>query len=642
MNSIYKIKNVLIVLSVLLYFGPVFSQSVSGIGYQAVIRDGSGFLVVSGNVDLKIGIHSTSASGLLVYEEIHNLITSSQGLADLQIGSGSSTGAGTASSLSDINWGGAQHYLNIQLDIGSTGTYTDAGTTQFLAVPYAFHSATTDQEYALSQLIDVDTSGIANGHTLTWDGSNWVASKIDSVDFAETSNYASFSDTAIYAISTGVSFVDTAQFAYHADTSNYASYADNALHSDSSSFSDTSGFSYNCLNSWDLNGNVLAGTEFIGSLNAEDVLIKTNGLERMRITSDGKIGINYPTPEAQLHIVGDDGLMVDGNLGSGVSRNFNGVRLVWYPRKAHFYAGGGGLADANIGDYSFGSGFGVVPSGDYAAAFGYYSTASGLASFATGYDSKATGDYSFAQGQVSRASGEAAVAMGRQANSSGLASVALGYHPLASEDFAVAIGNYCEATDTSAYAFGYRAKSNHKGSFIYSDQSASNLYSTAENQFLVRAAGGTTFYSSSDLSTGVVLAGGAGAWATVSDSTKKENIQEVNYLNILSKLSELEVYEWNYKTQNSSIRHLGPMSQDFYATFGFGESDTTITTTDIDGVNMAALKELYLKSLVLEKKASEFDELKRKYNDLKAEKDKIYDRLEAIERKLIGDTADSK
>ena len=50
---------------------------------------------------------------------------------------------------------------------------------------------------------------------------------------------------------------------------------------------------------------------------------------------------------------------------------------------------------------------------------------------------------------------------------------------------------------------------------------------------------------------------------------------------------------WNYKSQDPSIRHVGPMAQDFYAAFGVGEDEKHITTIDADGVALAAIQGLY-------------------------------------------------
>ena len=53
----------------------------------------------------------------------------------------------------------------------------------------------------------------------------------------------------------------------------------------------------------------------------------------------------------------------------------------------------------------------------------------------------------------------------------------------------------------------------------------------------------------------------------------------------------MSIREWNYKAQDPSVRHVGPTAQDFYSAFKLSASDTTITTTDIDGV---ALERLYM------------------------------------------------
>ncbi len=607
-----------------------------GINYQAVLRDAGGNLLNNEDVVVRVGIISGSMTGTLVYEEDHFDTTSTYGLSSFVIGLGTTTGTGTTSDFTTIDWGASSHYVNIQIDINNTGTFVDVSTSQFFAVPYALHSKTSDQQYNLSGLQDVDTAGLQVGQTLTWDGSSWIASGIDTVNYASTADSAMYADTASYAaMSGGTTYCDTASYAHYGDTANYSAMAGWAATADSSTYSDTAGFALNSVNGWSRNGNSLTGTEFLGSTNAEDLVFRTDNTERMRITSAGKIGINTGTPTAQFEVVGDDGFMVTSNHGAGTSQTMTGSRMVWYPKKSHFYVGGGtvNLHDGNTGNYTFGQGYNSTTTGDYSVAMGNTCTSLGECSFAVGFASRAVGDYSFAQGQNSDVTGECAIGMGRLALSRGLGSVALGYHPWALADHAVAIGHQVEATDTSSFAFGYRASSQHKGAFVYSDRSTTSprLTSTADNQFLVRAAGGTWFYSAADLSAGVNLPAGGGAWTSVSDSTKKENFQDVDYAEVLAKLDQLEVTEWNYKTQNDDVRHIGPMAQDFYALFGYGESDTTITTIDIDGVNMAALKGLIEKAESLEKRNQEFEALQAKYDQLKAEKVDLIRRLDEIE-----------
>jgi len=58
---------------------------------------------------------------------------------------------------------------------------------------------------------------------------------------------------------------------------------------------------------------------------------------------------------------------------------------------------------------------------------------------------------------------------------------------------------------------------------------------------------------------------------------------------------------WNYKSQAASVRHIGPMAQDFHAAFCVGESELGITTIDADGVALAAIQGLH--EIVKEKDA---------------------------------------
>ena len=54
---------------------------------------------------------------------------------------------------------------------------------------------------------------------------------------------------------------------------------------------------------WHLTGNTLAGTEFIGSLNAQPFVIRTNNQERARVAPNGFVGVATNTPGAPLEVV---------------------------------------------------------------------------------------------------------------------------------------------------------------------------------------------------------------------------------------------------------------------------------------------------------------------------------------------------
>ena len=55
----------------------------------------------------------------------------------------------------------------------------------------------------------------------------------------------------------------------------------------------------------------------------------------------------------------------------------------------------------------------------------------------------------------------------------------------------------------------------------------------------------------------------------------------------------MPIATWNWKSQDASIRHMGPMAQDFHAAFGLGETPKGISTVDADGVALAAIQGLH-------------------------------------------------
>jgi hypothetical protein len=117
----------------------------------------------------------------------------------------------------------------------------------------------------------------------------------------------------------------------------------------------------------------------------------------------------------------------------------------------------------------------------------------------------------------------------------------------------------------------------------------------------------------------VSLAAGGGSWSTLSDRSMKQDIEEINGDAILAKVAALPVYSWRYKEEVSRALHVGPIAQDFYAAFGLGDSDKTITTVDADGIALAAIKGL----------KAENDALKADNNAMKL-------RLDKLEKALFG------
>lgn len=61
---------------------------------------------------------------------------------------------------------------------------------------------------------------------------------------------------------------------------------------------------------------------------------------------------------------------------------------------------------------------------------------------------------------------------------------------------------------------------------------------------------------------------------------------------VLERLAALPIEWWACKTE-PTVRHIGPMAQDFAAAFKVGDSDRYIDMVDGNGVVMAAIQGLY-------------------------------------------------
>ncbi len=191
------------------------------------------------------------------------------------------------------------------------------------------------------------------------------------------------------------------------------------------------------------------------------------------------VGIGTTSPIARLHVA-DSNVVFTGPVNVPFLTTYNppiqgaGTRMMWYPQKAAFRAGGvdGTQWDKdNIGMYSFASGFNTKA--------GYLSTAMGLESVASGWLSTALGSFSISSGYNTLAAGEYAtasqdyaIALGRYATATNFSAVSIGEKNTASGAFSVAMGIVTKALGESSASFGNNTVSKARGGFttgLYND-----------------------------------------------------------------------------------------------------------------------------------------------------------------------------
>ncbi len=187
------------------------------------------------------------------------------------------------------------------------------------------------------------------------------------------------------------------------------------------------------------------------------------------------------------------------------------------------------------------------------------------------------------------------------------ATVGGGHNNTASGYASFAAGFINTASGNASFAAGSLANASHDYSFVWGDAGGGG--SAADNTFNVHASGG-------------IYLNGVSQHA--SDRNKKEAFEELDPVAVLSKVAELPITSWRFKTEDESVRHIGPMAQDFMETFGYGTDDRYIAAVDVDGIALAAIQGLNKK---LEERDQVIAAQDKKLSDLEG-------RLAAIETAL--------
>jgi len=299
-----------------------FSQSPEAINYQAVARDGSGLLLASQSLDVRIGIYSGAGAVVQEYEETHAVTTNAFGQFALKIGEGTST-FGTFSA---VLWGGDEHHLKVEVDAGVG--YVDLGTNQLVSVPYAMHAASADvagpwelngsNTYYNNGYVGIGTNtpgaglslessagygsavGLKNtGGGLEWRLTSWTDGTFRLVKTSGTTFSAMVVDPIDGYIGVGTSVPDQ-KLSVHANSGiSYIRVSDNTT-------GPASGLRVGMSGS----GNAY----IINDEAAKSLSFGTNGSTQMRISDIGRVGINETTPDMMLHIkqdVANKGLRIE-------------------------------------------------------------------------------------------------------------------------------------------------------------------------------------------------------------------------------------------------------------------------------------------------------------------------------------------
>jgi len=252
------------------------AQSPQSFSFQAVVRDGSGDLVTSSPVGMRISLLQGSEIGSAVYVETHTPTTNANGLASVQVGGGNVV-SGTFAS---INWAAGPYYIKSETDPNGGTSYSITGTQQLLSVPYALYAANAGD----GGLPD----GSAAGNTPYWNGTSWVTNSSNIFNNGGNVGIGTSSPAEKVSVSGNLNFTGKAEI--------YASDRNHMIVlrglQDGTSTNQTSYYQWGD-HVFYAGGNVATQPE------------------RLRVTGTGNVGIGNSNPQNRLQVSGN--LHMDGN-----------------------------------------------------------------------------------------------------------------------------------------------------------------------------------------------------------------------------------------------------------------------------------------------------------------------------------------
>jgi len=125
-----------LLLGMLLFSAIAFAQAPNKMSYQAVVRDAADQLLANKAIGVQVTIEQGTAGGAAVYVETFTPTTNANGLVTLEIG----TGNIVSGDITTIDWENGPYFIKTETDPTGGTSYSLAGTTELMSVPYALHA----------------------------------------------------------------------------------------------------------------------------------------------------------------------------------------------------------------------------------------------------------------------------------------------------------------------------------------------------------------------------------------------------------------------------------------------------------------------------------------------------------------------
>lgn len=307
----------LLLLFMLLIHALLLAQAPQAFNYQGIARNDSGTPLTNSNISLRLTIREEGFPGTDVYKEEHHVTTNKLGVFNVEVGHGVSS----VGDFGNIQWGGNEHYIQIEIDPAGGQNFILMGSSQLLSVPYALYAGSGQSQWKdnpegihyTEGHVGIGTNNPSQALSIVGNDDDGPGRIYTSIWNQSLSNRS----VAILSLSAG----------------------DNINQTSLAHLSETYDFNNNDFNDFGQLDSRGAGLILTAGSSNGVIRFMTNHapltnapLERMRISSTGNVGIGTRNPQNKLSITnsvddGDDRFLVSLDNPSTSNRSLVSLKM---------------------------------------------------------------------------------------------------------------------------------------------------------------------------------------------------------------------------------------------------------------------------------------------------------------------------